>query len=62
MRESFFFPTKMADFSGDEDPLPSLKEFLADRVNDLEVSNRELLINGKCLNRRHFLSARGLLH
>ena len=52
----------MADFSGDEDPLPSLKEFLADRVNDLEVSNRELLINGKCLNRRYFLNACGLLH
>ena len=45
----------MADFSSDEDPLPSLEDFLVDRVDDLEVSIGELSIDGKCLNRWYFL-------
>ena len=61
-KKSLLNPANMADFSGDEDPLPSLEEFLVDRVDDLEVSIRELSINGKCLNRCYFWSAHGLLH
>ena len=38
----------MADFSGDEDPLLSLKDLLVDKVDDLEVSIRELSIDGRC--------------
>ena len=52
----------MADFSGDEDPRPSLENFLVDRVNDLEVSIGELSIDGKCLNRWYFWSAHCLLY
>ena len=60
--ENHYFPSKMADFSSDEDPLPSLEDFLVDRVDDLEVSIGELSIDGKCLNRWYFWSAHGLLH
>ena len=42
------FPLKMADFSGDEDPLLSLKDFLVDKVVDLDVSIGELSIDGRC--------------
>ena len=52
----------MVDFSSDEDPLPSLEDFLVDRVNDLKVSIGELSINVKCLNMWYFWSAHGLLY
>ena len=45
----------MAEFSGDEDPLPPLEDFLVDRIDDLEVSIGELSIDGKCSNRWYFL-------
>ena len=43
--ENCIFPSKMADFSADEDPLSSLEDFLVDRVDDLEVSIGELSID-----------------
>ena len=52
--ENCIFPSKMADFSADEDPLSSLEDFLVDRVDDLEVSIGELSIEGKCQNRCYF--------
>ena len=38
----------MAEFPDDEAPLPSLEDFLVDRVDDLEVSIGQLSIEGKC--------------
>ena len=50
----------MADFLDDEDTLPSLEDFLVERVDDLEVSIGELSIDGKCQNRCYnFLSVHG---
>lgn len=40
----------MAEFSGDEDPLPSLADFLVDRIDDLEVSIGELSIDGNSVS------------
>ena len=38
----------MVDFSGDEDPLLSLEDFLVNKVDDLEVSIEELSIDSRC--------------
>ena len=38
---------RMADFSEDEGPLPSIEEFFYDSVTDLEVSIGESSIEGK---------------
>ena len=38
----------MAECLDDEAPLPPLEDFLINRVDDLEVSIRQLSIEGKC--------------
>lgn len=55
------FLSKMTEFPDDEGPLPSLEDFLVDRVDDLEVSIGELSIDGECQHRCYFLSVHGLL-
>ena len=58
----------MAEFPGDEAPLPSLEDFLIDGVDDLEVSIGQLSIEGKCdysapyCANNIFASAHGLLN
>ena len=39
--ENCIFPSKMADFSADEDPLSSLEDFLVDRVDDLWLQSSD---------------------